>query len=162
MSPNSEEMAEKLSTGDKFDANPPDEKVKVLNKIAEVSYQQGNYHLATKKWTQSGNRLQAMKSLLKSGDTEKIIFFANVSRQRDIYILAGEYIFLVKPQCQVLQGHRTQIDAFQSNNFFWMIECRGVFSTGAMGPAVFEHFITVSQGQHPQWKHSINTQHPQY
>ena len=97
MSPNSEEMAEKLSTGDKFDANPPDEKVKVLNKIAEVSYQQGNYHLATKKWTQSGNRLQAMKSLLKSGDTEKIIFFANVSRQRDIYILAGKYIFLVKP-----------------------------------------------------------------
>ena len=93
MSPNSEEMAEKLSTGDKFDANPPDEKVKVLNKIAEVSYQQGNYHLATKKWTQSGNRLQAMKSLLKSGDTEKIIFFANVSRQRDIYILAGKYIF---------------------------------------------------------------------
>ena len=33
-----------------------------------------------------------MKSLLKSGDTEKIIFFANVSRQRDIYILAGNYL----------------------------------------------------------------------
>jgi hypothetical protein len=28
-----------------------------------------------------------MKSLLKSGDTDKIIFFANVSRQREIYIL---------------------------------------------------------------------------
>ena len=34
-------MAEKLSTGEKFEANPPDEKVQVLNKIAEVSYQQG-------------------------------------------------------------------------------------------------------------------------
>ena len=33
-----------------------------------------------------------MKSLLKSGDTEKIIFFANVSRQREIYILAGNYL----------------------------------------------------------------------
>ena len=66
--------------------------MRVLNKIAEVAYQQGNYHLATKKWTQSGNRLQAMKSLLKSGDTEKIIFFANVSRQREIYILAGNYL----------------------------------------------------------------------
>ena len=35
----------------------------------------------------------------------------------------------------------------------------GVFSTGAMGalaPAIFGHFITVSQGQHPQWKNSIN------
>ena len=87
-----EEMAEKLSTGQKFENSPQDEKVRVLNKIAEVSYQQGNYHLATKKWTQSGNRLQAMKSLLKSGDTEKIIFFANVSRQREIYILAGNYL----------------------------------------------------------------------
>ena len=48
--------------------------------------------MATKKWTQAGNRLQAMKSLLKSGDTDKIIFFANVSRQREIYILAGNYL----------------------------------------------------------------------
>lgn len=88
-----EEMAEKLSSGEKFEKHTSsDEKIKVLNKIAEVAYQQGNYHLATKKWTQSGNRLQAMKSLLKSGDTEKVIFFANVSRQREIYILAGNYL----------------------------------------------------------------------
>ena len=35
---------------------------------------------------------QAMKALLKSGDTEKIIFFAQVSRQRDIYIMAANYL----------------------------------------------------------------------
>jgi intraflagellar transport protein 140 len=34
----------------------------------------------------------AMKALLKSGDTEKIVFFANVSRQRDIYIMAANYL----------------------------------------------------------------------
>lgn len=33
-----------------------------------------------------------MKALLKSGDTEKIVFFANVSRNADIYILAGNYL----------------------------------------------------------------------
>jgi len=36
---------------------------------------------------------------------------------------------------------------------------RGVYSTGAMGalaPAIFRHFITVSHGQHRQWKNSIN------
>ena len=124
-SPNSEEMAEKLSTGDKFDANPPDEKVKVLNKIAEVSYQQGNYHLATKKWTQSGNRLQAMKSLLKSGDTEKIIFFANVSRQRDIYILAGKYNFFVKSQCSVLEsGNLTNFLVLLTGNYLQTLDWR--------------------------------------
>ena len=33
-----------------------------------------------------------MKALLKSGDTEKIIFFANVSRQREMYVMAGNYL----------------------------------------------------------------------
>ena len=33
----------------------------------------------------------------------------------------------------------------------------------ALAPAIFGHFITVSQGQHPKWKNCINTkQHPQY
>lgn len=33
-----------------------------------------------------------MKALLKSGDTERIVFFANVSRQTDIYIMAANYL----------------------------------------------------------------------
>ena len=33
-----------------------------------------------------------MKALLKSGDTEKIIFFAGVSRQKEIYIMAANYL----------------------------------------------------------------------
>lgn len=83
---------------------------------------QGNYHLAAKKFTQAGNRVKvgtvgcvggarhqagrqvaecstlpsapakAMKALLKSGDTERIVFFAQVSRQKDIYIMAANYL----------------------------------------------------------------------
>jgi intraflagellar transport protein 140 len=56
----SEDMGEKLSAADVGS----DEKLKILNKIAEVAYQQGNYHLATKKWTQAGNRLQVTAALL--------------------------------------------------------------------------------------------------
>ncbi|KAG7265586.1 hypothetical protein CRUP_020157 [Coryphaenoides rupestris] len=33
-----------------------------------------------------------MRALLKSGDTEKIVFFAGVSRQKEIYIMAGNYL----------------------------------------------------------------------
>ena len=33
-----------------------------------------------------------MKTLLKSGDTEKIVFFAGVSRQRDVYVMAANYL----------------------------------------------------------------------
>ena len=35
---------------------------------------------------------KAMKALLKSGDTEKIVFFANVSREPQIYVLAANYL----------------------------------------------------------------------
>ena len=37
-------------------------------------------------------QLQAMKALLKSGDTEKIVFFAGVSRQKEIYVMAANYL----------------------------------------------------------------------
>ena len=33
-----------------------------------------------------------MKALLKSGDTEKIVFFVNVSRQREIYMMGANYL----------------------------------------------------------------------
>lgn len=33
-----------------------------------------------------------MRALLKSGDTEKITFFASVSRQKEIYIMAANYL----------------------------------------------------------------------
>lgn len=33
-----------------------------------------------------------MKTLLKSGDTDRIIFFANVSRQKETYIMAANYL----------------------------------------------------------------------
>ena len=33
-----------------------------------------------------------MRALLKSGDTEKIIFFANVCRQKELFIMAANYL----------------------------------------------------------------------
>ena len=64
----------------------------LLAKVAKCCKRQGNYHLASKKYVQAGDKLKAMKCLLKSGDTEKIIFFAGVSRTREIYILAANYL----------------------------------------------------------------------
>ncbi|XP_063235193.1 intraflagellar transport protein 140 homolog [Bacillus rossius redtenbacheri] len=85
-----EDLAEKLTP----EKGEGDEAVRarVLEGVAECALAQGNYHLATKKFTQAGNKVKAMKALLKSGDTEKIVFFANVSRQREIYVMAGNYL----------------------------------------------------------------------
>ncbi|TPX69392.1 hypothetical protein SpCBS45565_g02472 [Spizellomyces sp. 'palustris'] len=65
-----------------------------LLRIADCCMEQGSYHLACKKYTLAGDRMKAMKALLKSGDTEKILFFANVSgpKQRDIFVLAANYL----------------------------------------------------------------------
>eukprot|EP00439_Symbiodinium_sp_Y106_P082105 s1139_g21.t1 len=60
--------------------------------IAKLCKKQGSFQLACKKFTQAGDKLKAMKSLLNSGDTEKIIFFAGTARQPDIYVLAGNYL----------------------------------------------------------------------
>lgn len=64
----------------------------ILIKIGGLLQEQGDYHSATKKFTQAGDKIKAMKSLLKSGDTEKITFFAGMSRQKEIYIMAANYL----------------------------------------------------------------------
>ncbi|KAJ3607891.1 hypothetical protein NHX12_024942 [Muraenolepis orangiensis] len=81
-------VAAKKETGEL----PEDSRRELLEGIADCCMRQGDYHLATKKYTQAGNKLKAMRALLKSGDTEKIVFFAGVCRQKEIYIMAGNYL----------------------------------------------------------------------
>ncbi|NXK97193.1 IF140 protein, partial [Formicarius rufipectus] len=87
-----EELAEKMTVSKDSQDLPEESRRELLEQIADCCMRQGNYHMATKKYTQAGNKLKAMRALLKSGDTEKIIFFAGVSRQREIYIMAANYL----------------------------------------------------------------------
>lgn len=67
-------------------------RVRVLTELGDILQEQGDYHTATKKFTQAGDKSRAMKSLLKSGDTDKIVFFAGMSRQKEVYIMAANYL----------------------------------------------------------------------
>uniref|UniRef100_A0A4W3HUQ7 Intraflagellar transport 140 n=1 Tax=Callorhinchus milii TaxID=7868 RepID=A0A4W3HUQ7_CALMI len=87
-----EEMAEKMTVSKDSKELAEEMRRELLERIADCCMRQGNYHLATKKYTQAGNKLKAMRALLKSGDTEKIVFFAGVSRQKEIYIMAANYL----------------------------------------------------------------------
>ncbi|XP_066239057.1 intraflagellar transport protein 140 homolog isoform X1 [Saccopteryx leptura] len=87
-----EEMAEKMTVPKDCTDLSEESRCELLEQIAHCCMRQGSYHLATKKYTQAGNKLKAMKALLKSGDTEKIVFFAGVSKQREIYIMAANYL----------------------------------------------------------------------
>jgi len=85
-----EDMAERM-TPDKNGMDPA-KRAEVLMQMAKLCKKQGSFQLACKKFTQAGDKKKAMQSLLKSGDTEKIIFFAGTARQADIYVLAGNYL----------------------------------------------------------------------
>ena len=66
-------MSERMAVG----IDDSEELKIVLFSIADCCMQQESYHLACKKYTQAGERFKAMNALLKSKDTEKIIFFAS-------------------------------------------------------------------------------------
>ncbi|CAH8581583.1 unnamed protein product [Schistosoma turkestanicum] len=88
--PITEDLIEKLTP---TSSNLTDkEKCNILIELGELCLTQEHYYLACKKFTQAGNRLLAMKALIKSGDTEKIIFFTNISKQKEIYIMAANYL----------------------------------------------------------------------
>ena len=51
-----EELAEKMTLPK--DTDNPELRNKILERIAECCMQQGSYHLATKKFTQAGNKVK--------------------------------------------------------------------------------------------------------
>ena len=61
--PVSEDLVEKLTPNKDVGENEIDERNKILEGIAEVCMQQRQYHLATKKYTQAGNRVKVCSHL---------------------------------------------------------------------------------------------------
>jgi len=93
----SDEAAEALTPPEEGDGGAAEgagggARVALLTSLAALLRKQASYHAAAKKYTQAGDKVRALKCLLAAGDTEKIVFFASVSRSRDIYILAANYL----------------------------------------------------------------------
>jgi len=87
-----DEMAESMTLPKSDDEDNEAYRIALLKKVAKVAKIQENYHLACKKYTQAGDKMKAMQMLLKSGDKEKIMFFAQHSRQPDIYVMAANFL----------------------------------------------------------------------
>jgi intraflagellar transport protein 140 len=84
-----EEMVQLLTPPETMD---PLERKEVLKGLAKALKKQGAYTLASKKYTQAGDRVRAIKCLVRSGDTKAVIQFANISRNNEIYTLAANYL----------------------------------------------------------------------
>lgn len=88
----SETMAEKMTPPKGKTEQEKKEREDILRKLAHCCKDQGSYHLACKKYTQANEHVKAMKCLLKSSDTEKIVYYATMTKQPEIYILAANYL----------------------------------------------------------------------
>ena len=94
-----------------------------FGKIAKLCKDQGSFQIACKKYTQAGEKVKAMKSLLKSGDTERITFFAGTARTPEIYVLAANYLQSLdwhsKPEItkQILSFYSKAKDYKKMSNF---------------------------------------------
>ena len=87
-----EKMADALvGAGDDADSGSSRKKAALLD-VARLCKRQGNYSLSCKLYAKAGERSKAMKALLKTGDAEKVIFFAGVSRDRDAYVMAANFL----------------------------------------------------------------------
>jgi intraflagellar transport protein 140 len=70
----------------------PSERREILKDLAKALKKQGSFTLASKKYTQAGDRVRAIKCLVRSGDTKAVIQFASISRNNEIYTLAANYL----------------------------------------------------------------------
>jgi intraflagellar transport protein 140 len=85
-----EEMAQTLTPPTEgFDVN---ERKEILSNLGRALKKQGSFTLASKKYTQAGDRVRAIKCLLRGGDTKAVIQFASISRNEEIYKLAANYL----------------------------------------------------------------------
>lgn len=82
-------MADKLTPPEAMD---PSERKEILKDLAKALKKQGSFTLASKKYTQAGDRVRAIKCLVRSGDTKAVIQFATISRHPEIYTLAANYL----------------------------------------------------------------------
>ncbi|KAG5470425.1 hypothetical protein LSCM1_01669 [Leishmania martiniquensis] len=85
-----EEMAESMTND--MDTLSTEERQAALRKVAHIAKDQGSWSLACKKYTQAGDRVKAMRMLMRGGETEKVIFFANHSRNAEIYTMAANFL----------------------------------------------------------------------
>lgn len=68
------------------------ERLGLYSQIAKCCENQKAFSLSTKVYLKIGDKISAMKSLIGSGNRQKILFFAKQSRMKEIYILAGNYL----------------------------------------------------------------------
>jgi intraflagellar transport protein 140 len=84
-----EEMANLLTPPDSMEAS---ERRDILCDLGKALKKQGTFALASNKYALAGDRVRAIKCLVRNGDTAAVIKFAKISKNAEIYTLAANYL----------------------------------------------------------------------
>lgn len=71
---------------------------KVLQRFASLCEQQGEFAIAASLYVKLKDHVASMKALIRSGDTSKVVKFANLIKKKETYILAANYLATFKPR----------------------------------------------------------------
>ncbi|CAF1379534.1 unnamed protein product [Adineta steineri] len=90
--PLSEELLERLSPAKPTNEEDMPKYQAICEKLGDLAASQGAYAGAAKKYLDAGNKTKSIRALIHSGDVERITIFANVARNREVYLLAADYL----------------------------------------------------------------------
>lgn len=86
----------------------------LMNTIAELCLEKGNYQLAAKLFNKIGNRIDSIKALIRTGQADKIIQFANVARDKQVFKLAANFLQTINYEdTNLVEKFYTKADAHE-------------------------------------------------
>lgn len=92
------------------------DKERLTLRLAELLKQQGEFELAHDIYIKYGDLVRAMKCLIKLGNKDKVIKFANTCRNDELYILAANYLQSLDWNEEIVKS----IVSFYSKSKAWM------------------------------------------
>lgn len=115
----SEQLIEKIDRVTKLRG----ENTSLITTLAEMALRQGRYVIAAKLLNSVGDRVASLKALIRQGDTDKVITYANIARDKTVFKIAGNFLQTVNhPDRAVISsfykkaGAREELERFTSTH----------------------------------------------
>src|SRR5699024_5070121 len=91
----------------------------LVDTFAELCLEKGNYQLAAKLYNKIGRRVDSLKALIRAGNPEKVVQFANVARDKTIFKMAANFLQTVNfEDTSLIIKFYTKAEAFQELDRF--------------------------------------------
>ena len=96
----------------------------LLERLAECCKKQKSFQLAMKKYYKAGKVVEGMKCLRESGDTKMIIKYAKMTKKKEVWILAANYLQLLdwrqdSSLLESIKSFYSQANAFEKLSQFF-------------------------------------------